>query len=160
MTENTKLRQNFFLLDEIRRLVKNNAELDPYEVAEEAWAQLGVKDFSPDPELDQKMNWDQVRELSQNELFTIGGHSHTHQILEYLPQPELDKEIGVSMEKLAEQLSYSAKHYSYPEGLGNCYSDRVINVLKQHGIVCAPTAIHGDNCIGDDLFHLKRIMVV
>ena len=153
-------REIFFLLDEIRRLVKSNAKLDPYEVANEVWAQLKVKDFTPDPELDQKMNWDQVRKLSQGKLFTIGGHSHTHQVLEYLPQPELEKEIGVSMEKLGQQLDYPVKHYSYPEGLENCYSDRVINVLKQHGIICAPSAIHGENCIGDDLFHLKRIMIV
>ena len=152
--------EKFFLLDEIRRLVKSNAKINPYEVAEEVWAQLGVKDFTPDPELDQKMNWDQVRELSQNKLFTIGGHSHTHQVLEYLTQPELEKEVGISMNKLEEQLDYLVKHYSYPEGLENCYSNRVINVLKQHGIICAPSAIHGENCIGDDLFHLKRIMIV
>ena len=152
--------EKFFLLDEIRRLVKNNNKLDPYEVASEVWAQLKVGNFVPDPELDQKMDWEQVRKLSQDKLFTIGGHSHTHQILEYLPQSELEKEINMSMEKLEEQLGYFVKHYSYPEGLENCYSDRVINVLKQHGIVCAPSAIHGANCIGDDLFHLKRIMVV
>ena len=64
------------------------------------------------------------------------------------------------MEKLGQELDYPVKHYSYPEGLEDCYSDRVINVLKQHGIICAPSAIHGKNCIGDDLFHLKRIMVV
>mgnify|MGYP001226424784 CR=1 FL=1 len=150
----------FFLLDEIRRLVKSNAKLDPYEVANEVWAQLRVKKFTPDPGLDQKMHWDQVRELNQNKLFTIGGHSHTHQILEYLTQPELEKEVGISMNKLEEQLGCLVKHYSYPEGLENCYSDRVINVLKQHGIICAPSAIHGGNCIGDDLFHLKRIMIV
>ena len=153
-------KEKFFLLDEIRRLVKSNAKLDPYEVANEVWAQLRVKDFTPDPGLDQKMNWDQVRELSQNKLFTIGGHSHTHQVLEYLTQPELEKEVGISMNKLEEQLDYLVKHYSYPEGLENCYSNRVINVLKQHGIICAPSAIHGENCIGDDLFHLKRIMIV
>ena len=152
--------EKFFLLDEIRRLVKNNAKINPYEVAEEVWLQLEVKDFTPDLELDQKMNWDQVRELSQNGLFTIGGHSHTHQILEYLLQPELEREIEVSMEKLKEQLSYPVKHYSYPEGLEHCYSDRVINVLTEQGIVCAPPAIHGVNRVGDDLFHLKRVMVV
>ena len=152
--------EKFFLLDEIRGLVKNNAKLNPYEVANDVWVQLGVKDFAPNPELDQKMNWKQVQQLDQDELFTIGGHSHTHQVLEYLSQPELEKEIRVSMEKLKEQLDYPVKHYSYPEGLEHCYSDRVINVLTEQGIVCAPTAIHGVNRVGDDLFHLKRVMVV
>ena len=101
----------FFLLDEIRRLVKSNAKLNPYEISNEVWAQLGVKDFTPDSGLDQKMDWDQVRELNQNKLFTIGGHSHTHQILEYLTQTELEKEVGISMNKLETQLGYLVKHY-------------------------------------------------
>ncbi|MFH1452519.1 MAG: hypothetical protein ABIH00_00885 [Armatimonadota bacterium] len=51
-------------------------------------------------------------------------------------------------------------HYSYPEGLDYCYSDEVINMLKEYGIKCSPTAIDGVNKVGDDLFHLKRVAVV
>jgi hypothetical protein len=57
-------------------------------------------------------------------------------------------------------LDVAIEHYSYPEGLANCYSDRVIDLLRRQGIVCAPSAEHGVNRVGDDLFHLKRIMVV
>ena len=105
------------------------------------------------------MSWAQVRELSQNSLFTIGGHSHTHRILEYLDQTALKNEIALSLEILRKNLDTEIEHYSYPEGLEHCYSDRVIAALRDHGIICAPSAEHGLNHPGADLFRLKRIMV-
>jgi peptidoglycan/xylan/chitin deacetylase (PgdA/CDA1 family) len=147
------------LLDRIRRLVKCNRDIDPYAFAAEFCDQLGVQTMDPDPELDQKLNWDQVRELHSNELFTVGGHGHTHRILEYLPRSELEGEIALSIETLERRLGTKVEHYSYPEGLAYCYSDRVIEVLRRHGIRCSPSAEHGINRHGEDLFRLKRIMV-
>ena len=139
--------------------VKSDSAIDPYEFAYDIWHQLGVKTIEPDPDLDQKMSWAQVQELSRDKLFTVGGHGHTHRILEYLEQSELEREISVSLEQLRAHLNVSIEHYSYPEGLASCYSDRVINLLRRHGIVSSPSAEHGTNRVGDDLFHLKRIMV-
>jgi peptidoglycan/xylan/chitin deacetylase (PgdA/CDA1 family) len=152
--------QKLSLLHQIRQVVKNDSSIEPYDFAKEIWRQLDVKELEPDPQLDQKMSWAQVNELSRNALFTIGGHSHTHRILEFLDQPELEKEIGTSMEKLRANLDVTVTHYSYPEGMANCYSDRVIELLQRQGIVCSPSAEHGLNRVEDDLFHLKRIMVV
>jgi peptidoglycan/xylan/chitin deacetylase (PgdA/CDA1 family) len=152
--------QKLSLLHQIRVAVKNDAAIDPYDFAREIWLQLGVKEMAPDAELDQKMSWAQAKALSRNSLFTIGGHSHTHRILEFLAQPELETEVSTSMDKLRANLDVTVTHYSYPEGMANCYSDRVIDLLQRQGIVCAPSAIHGLNKVEDDLFHLKRIMVV
>ena len=151
--------QKLRLLDQIRRIVKANPDIDPYEFANDIWRQIGVSKMVPDRDLDQKMNWSQACDLGRNRLFTVGGHGHTHRILEYLAQPELEREISLSLEKLEENLGFKVMHYSYPEGLANCYSDRVIRVLKERGIVCAPSAEHGINRLGDDLFTLKRVMV-
>jgi len=146
------------LLDHIRASVKGMPALDPYAVARSVWEQLGISTMEPDPELDQKMSWKQVAELSRDPLFTVGGHGHTHRILEYLDEAELEHEIGLSCQILQQHVGL-VEHYSYPEGLAYCYSNRVICQLKQQGIVCAPSAEQGTNCVGDDLFHLKRIMV-
>lgn len=148
------------LLDTVRRVVKNDAHLDPYEFAHNLWKQVGVAHMDPDPELDQKMSWRQVRELSQNELFTVGGHGHTHRILGFLPPDQLEREIAISIETMRSHLHKPAQHYSYPEGLENCYSEQVIKVLQGHGIVCSPSAMHGTNRFGDNLFNLRRIQVV
>lgn len=146
------------LLNRIRSLIKNDSTIDPYRFAEQFRKQLGMGPFVPDSELDQKMTWEQVRQLSEHDLFTVGGHSHTHRILDFLEKEDLEHEIAISIEKVSDAIGTTPTHYSYPEGMVNCYSDRVIRLLRSHNVVCSPSAIHGTNRVGDDLFHLKRIM--
>ena len=147
-------------LDRIRAYVKSRRDVDPYECAASLRAQLGVVEPPADEQLDRKLSWSQVRELSEEPLFTVGGHGHTHRILEFLEQTSLEREIGHSLELLRPHVVGPVLHYSYPEGLRHCYSQRVVSLLKTHGIRCAPSAEPGVNRVGDDLFHLKRIPVV
>ncbi|MBI4615891.1 MAG: polysaccharide deacetylase family protein [Planctomycetes bacterium] len=148
------------LLDRIRRAVKADRSIDPYAFADEVWRQLRVEEMAPDPELDRKMDWAGVRELAANPLFTIGGHGHTHRILEFLPDEELERELDASFRLLTSNLGRPPEHYSYPEGLAHCYSDRVIAALARRGVVSCPTAEDGTNRPGDDPFRLKRIAVL
>ena len=71
----------------------------------------------------------------------------------------LEDEVTRCLDLLAEKASLTTEHYSYPEGLENCYSDRVAGVLRRHGIVCCPTAEDGTNSLGQGLFGLNRIAV-
>jgi peptidoglycan/xylan/chitin deacetylase (PgdA/CDA1 family) len=150
--------QKIKLLEYIRNFVKNDPHTDPYQFADDICRQLGVEMFEPDPQLDQKMSWIQLRELSANPLFTIGGHSHSHRILSYLGLDDLEHEVEKSLRLLRQNLLFPVEHYSYPEGLANSYSEQVIKVLKREGILCSPSAEPGVNRNGDNLFHLKRIM--
>jgi hypothetical protein len=115
---------------------------------------------SSDHPLDLKMNWDQVKTLESDSLFTIGGHSHTHPILSFLEEKDLDTEISMSVKLMREQAGIAPDHYSYPEGMANCFNDRVIEKLKGHGVKCCPTAIAGTNSPETDPFHLRRILVI
>jgi peptidoglycan/xylan/chitin deacetylase (PgdA/CDA1 family) len=145
-------------LDDVRRLVKNAPAIDPYRFADEVCQQLGAAGLEPDSDLDSKMSWEQLRELNDHPLFDVGGHSHTHRILSYLNNDDLKWEVSTSLNKLAEHVGIVPRHFSYPEGLSNCYSPRVIDELLWHGVICSPSAIHGVNRPGDNLFHLKRLM--
>lgn len=147
-------------LDRIRSFVKSRRDIDPYQFAESVRSQLGVTDAPADEQLDRKMSWSQVRELSESDLFTVGGHGHTHRILEFLEQSDLEREIDQSLELLLPHVAGPILHYSYPEGLSDCYSPRIVSLLQRHGIRCAPTAEPGINHVGDDLFRLKRLLVV
>ena len=147
------------LLEAVRQYVKNHPQVDPYAFAQEVWDQSSLEAMELDPELDGKMSWEQLRELNGNPSFTVGGHGHTHRILEFLDDSEMEDEVATSLGKLRGNLGPAVVHYSYPEGLWNCYSQRVIRRLRRHGIVCAPSAENGINHPGDDLFHLKRILV-
>lgn len=106
-----------------------------------------------------KITWPQLREMAASPLFTIGGHSLYHSILSELPLERMTADIRLSIDLLRYQLRQPIIHYSYPEGQAWHYNAAVIATLKASGIVCCPSAIHGLNPIGTDLFQLKRIMV-
>ena len=148
------------LLNAVRKYVKNTSSCNPHLFADEIMAELGISPIttSTDP-LDQKLTWGQVQSLHEHELFTIGGHSHTHSILSFLSPPELAIELDTSIHLMQARTDITPIHYSYPEGLSHCYSETVIDELKARGILCCPTAIDGVNHVQDDLFHLRRVMV-
>lgn len=148
------------LLDDVRRAVKGDARLDPQGVADAVEDQLGLpRTRSGDGELDRKLDWDELRQLAAGPGFTVGGHSHTHAILSFLDDEALGWEVRTSLDLLRTQAGIDTTHYSYPEGLAHCYSNRVIELLRREGIACCPTAEDGINRDPMDLFRLKRIMV-
>jgi peptidoglycan/xylan/chitin deacetylase (PgdA/CDA1 family) len=153
------VKEKIDFLDQARLVIKYNSNVDPYEFAKLIRKQNGVKHFDIDPELDQKLTPKEVRELSNEPLFTVGGHSHTHRILSFLPPDELEKEVFTSINLLNDWTNKKINHYSYPEGLNHCFSEIVIDCLKKHEIKCCPTAEDGANNQKTDLFHLKRIFV-
>ena len=148
------------VLDEIRARVKTDASINRDSLVADVFEQCGVSPVHrSDAPLDQKLTWPQVRELADQALFTIGGHTHTHATLSFLSPSALRDEINTSLTLLNERAGVLPRHYSYPEGLERCYSPPVIETLKTCGVQCCPTAIDGDNDEHTDPFHLRRIMV-
>lgn len=148
-------------LTEVRRTVKHDLTIDGDKLATEIQHQLGGGiTYSSSHPLDQKLNWSEVRALAAEPLFTVGGHGHSHVILESLCDEELEFELDVSLRLLREKGGVEGPHYSYPEGMPNCYSGRVIHALKDRGIRCCPSAVDGVNEPASDPFHLKRVMVI
>ena len=148
------------LLEHLRSRVKQDPTIDLSNLVSDIFLQCGLDEItqSDDP-LDLKMSWKQISELNNDENFIIGGHTHSHPILSFLNDSEIEKEIKTSVCLLDKKAGIKSSHYAYPEGLEYCYSDEVIKVLKNHDVVCCPTAEYGVNQIDCDLFRLKRIMV-
>jgi peptidoglycan/xylan/chitin deacetylase (PgdA/CDA1 family) len=149
------------ILSEIRLKVKNSTEIHADNFSDDICLQCGFPQLksSTDP-LDLKLSWNQIESMHKHPLFTIGGHSHTHAILSYLSPDALEAEVALSLSLLESEANVITTHYSYPEGLLHCYSDEVIRSLKNHGIVCSPSAEFGWNNHSTDLFHLKRINLI
>ena len=103
------------------------------------------------------MSWNDVQKLMRNHLFTIGGHSHSHKIFTSMKANEMQRDIRKSIFLFKKRLNLTLRHYSYPEGLRNTYSNREIKFLKENKIICCPSAIFGNNYANTNLFHLKRI---
>ena len=147
-------------LDEIRSSAKGKRWRDLAKFATESQKILGVPNkTSGDGPLDQKLTWDQIKELAADPLFTIGGHTHTHATLPFLTEEESRREIGTCLDMLREKAGVATEHFSYPEGQEWSYSERTIEQLKDAGIRVCPTAMDGTNPPGTDPFRLKRIMV-
>ncbi len=153
-------RDKINLLDNIRLHVKNSSDIAVETLVDDIFSQCNVSAIytSEDP-LDKKMSWGQVRELCCSDNFIIGGHTHTHAIMSFLPLESLVLEVETSLRLLRDRAGIETRHYSYPEGMSNCYSQEVVSVLRKVGIKCCPTAIPGINTPKQDLFHLYRITV-
>ena len=149
------------ILDDIRWHVKRDESIDQDEFVAWIYRQIGMDEvLDTDDPLDLKMSWKQVEEMHHSDLFTIGGHTHTHPIMSHLSPADLDFEIDHNLSLLKEKGNVDTHHFSYPEGLEHCYNQQVIDALKMRGIKICPSAIDGDNYRGSDPFHLKRIPVV
>ena len=154
-------RDRIQVLEDIRATVKHDPTMDVSELVDAVFDQCGLDPVSAsDDPLDRKLTWEQVRTLAATPGFIVGGHTHTHAIMSFLEEPELDWEIGENLRLLNKNTGARTRHFSYPEGLAHCYSESVIAALKRKGIVCSPTALDGVNKQGNDLFHLKRIAVI
>ncbi len=148
-----------FLLEKIRKYLKNNAKVDPYKFSNNFCKKLKVKKFPTKNLIYKKMNWSQLKKISRNKLCTIGGHSHTHRILNYMNRGDLVYEIEKSIKLIKKNLGFEVNHYSYPEGFKKSFSSKVINLLKKNNIKCCPTALEGINKGKLNPFLLKRISI-
>src|SRR5205814_1712463 len=72
------------LLSEIRQAVKADATMNVENFVQSVFLDCEEGVSASDDPLDQKLTWHEVRELASQELFTVGGHSHTHAILSFL----------------------------------------------------------------------------
>jgi peptidoglycan/xylan/chitin deacetylase (PgdA/CDA1 family) len=148
-------------LRHLRSYVKGDPNLDTDEIASNICRQLCVEETKKSSDqLDQKMTWSQVSALNRDPDFIVGGHSHNHVNLAFLDEPKMRNEIDTCLDLLKTKANMEATHFSYPEGLENCFSPSVISYLRSKGIVCSPSAIDGINAGAEDLFHLRRIFVM
>lgn len=147
-------------LENIRKILKVQKNINLDQFATKVQEKLGFKQVcSSNDKLYLKMNWEQVKSLAEDPLFIIGGHTHTHPVLSNLNDELAKYEIDYSLDLIHKKTGLRCKHYSYPEGMSSSYTSREINMLKQNGIICSPSAEEGHNSLGTNLFHLKRIMV-
>lgn len=103
-------------------------------------------------------NWDELREISNSRLSSIGLHGHTHvHFTEVVKQDLYEEEIEQSLLQLKNQLGIFPHIAAYPSGR---YNSAVIECLENRGKFEAACATHsGFIRRGDDLFTLKRVEV-
>lgn len=154
-----KSKINFMNL--VRKFVKNTESIDADKFADKLCKIIKLnKEPTIIPVLDNKLSWDQLDQMKNNYLVTIGGHSHSHRIMANLNLSDLIFEVSHSLDLIYKKLKIQTHHYSYPEGMNNSFNDQVIKVLKNNGIKICPTAMQGYNSENSDFFNLKRVSVI
>jgi len=101
------------------------------------------------------MSAEQVKELSENPLFTVGGHTKNHLALASHPQEIQESEINENHMFLEKLLNKNINHFAYPSGN---YNDITIEILKNRYTAAftthsAPVTKH------TSLFEISRVQV-
>ena len=148
------------LLKYFRENLKYRNELDLEVLADEiVFLALGNNPVKKIEVLDRKMNWNELKELSRNSLFTIGGHGKTHKILGFLSNEESSIEINKSIHDLRDFANIAVEHYSYPEGFEGSFTIENSSQLSTLGVKSAMTTIKGTVNMNTNLFMLNRHLI-
>jgi len=119
---------------------------------------LGVEyDWDKIPSLLLPLTWDQIREMKESGLISIGSHTVTHPILSKCTHEEQRKELMVSQQRITEELGEKCVLFAYPNGRVADYNQDTIRLLKEFGYWGAVTTnvgyVDGSN---RDKFQLNR----
>ena len=114
---------------------------------------------SPDLNLcrDLSLSWEQLREMINSGLCTIGCHSMTHPGLTRIAGEEVYRELAESKRLIEEKLSVMVRHFSYPHSME---SAAIQDILQKTGYESATLGYGGTIRKGDNLYRLNRRYIV
>lgn len=114
---------------------------------------------SPDSNLcrDLSLSWEQLREMIDSGLCTIGCHSMTHPGLTRITGEEVYRELAESKQLIEEKLSVKVRHFSYPHSME---SAAIQAMLQKTGYESATLGYGGTIRKGDNLYRLNRRYIV
>ena len=105
------------------------------------------------------MSWEQVKEISQHPLCTIGGHTVSHLALNQLSDDVFRREISEGIMKLHDATGMPICHFAYPYGSPNEIGDREYNLISEFNFKTVFTSYGG--CISKynkhQITHLPRV---
>lgn len=107
------------------------------------------------------MNWDEVAELSRDELCTIGSHTVNHLMLSKLPESDAIFELAESKRIIESHINKPVYHLGYPYGTKVATGQREFLLAEKCGYTTATTVryanIHPEH--GNFLHCLPRYTV-
>jgi peptidoglycan/xylan/chitin deacetylase (PgdA/CDA1 family) len=102
------------------------------------------------------MNWEQIRDLSGDELVTIGAHTVNHYPLNKLPETLVEKEIIQSKDAIESQINQKVEHFAYPYGTIKEAGHREFDIVKEMGFKTA-TTVREANIFPEHKNHLEAL---
>lgn len=102
------------------------------------------------------MTWDQLKEMSDSGLITIGSHTKSHLWLPSLDRKGLKEELVKSKEILEKRLGKRVNLLCYPVG---AFDDNVKRAAREAGYTCAVGTNPGKRSSPHDIYAIKRIRI-
>ena len=85
------------------------------------------------------LNWDEIKHLDNNNLITIGSHTHSHANLVRESFESVQNEMLYSKNLLEEKLNHDVFHLAYPFGTKKEVGSRELMLAKEIGYTTAVT---------------------
>jgi len=102
------------------------------------------------------LNWQQIREMSENPLVEIGAHTIRHHALNKLPESAVQKEMEGSRNKIESETGQKIEHFCYPFGTQNEVGEREFQIAKKCGFKTSTTT-HAANIFPEHKNLLERL---
>ena len=101
------------------------------------------------------MSWDDLRACA--DVFTYGGHTHTHPIMASVSADAQRLEVQTCAEYLHRELGVAPFFFAYPNGEQGDYNDASLAALQEAGYRFAFTTQEGVYRLGDNSLTIKRL---
>lgn len=76
-----------------------------------------IEEARPFPADGQPLSWAAAADAVASGLVTIGSHTHTHSLLDRLPQDEAVVDLDRSLQLIGDRLGVVAEHFAYPKAV-------------------------------------------
>ncbi len=105
------------------------------------------------------LTWDQIRELSNDSLCTLGNHTYSHKAFTGCSDKEIIDDISLADKEMYERTNVHTSHFAFPFGEATAVSQHDIDLVKNYGFSTSATTKEGFVCYGSDLQELPRFFV-
>lgn len=99
------------------------------------------------------LSWEEIREMVECGLCTVGSHSVTHPGLTRLDNEQARQELSASKARIEEMLGIEVKHFSYPHSMQD---PQIQQFVEEAGYSSATLGYGGKIRKGDNRFCLNR----
>ncbi len=105
------------------------------------------------------MNWEQLKELKENNLITMGSHTLNHYNIDTLDNETLRNELEEAKKILEEKLNTKINHFAYPKGIYDENAEKIVSEFYETGVLTFCGVTINDRVEEKEYFKLKRMPV-
>lgn len=104
------------------------------------------------------MTWEDAREMLRHGI-SFGPHTMTHPILSSIPLEFAEREITSSRDEIERRLGVKVRHFAYPSGLKNDFTNEHKNILSRLGFLSGLAVGWGYNNPDTDRYSMRRMAI-